>query len=155
MYPTTNSPDFTPKVPSVNWHFWEPCNMRCAFCFAKFQDVKREMNLPKGHLPEEDCLFVVNRLAKAGFEKIKINSVILKNRNDDEILDLVGFASARGMDISFIEEMPLGVIGDHDREEAYYSSDEIRADLEQRYSLLPSDCCSAAARFCLRLRELN
>ena len=74
----------------------------------------------------------------AGFEKIKINSVILKNRNDDEVLDLVGFAAARGMDISFIEEMPLGVIGDHDRAEAYYSSDEIRADLEQRYTLLPT-----------------
>ena len=74
----------------------------------------------------------------AGFEKIKINSVILKNRNDDEIPDLVGFASARDMDISFIEEMPLGVIGDHDREEAYYSSDEIKADLEQRYTLLPT-----------------
>ena len=74
----------------------------------------------------------------AGFEKIKINSVILKNRNDDEIPDLVGFAAGRGMDISFIEEMPLGVIGDHDRAEAYYSSDEIRADLEQRYTLLPT-----------------
>ena len=42
------------------------------------------------------------------------------------------------MDISFIEEMPLGVISDHDRAEAYYSSDEIRADLEQRYTLLPT-----------------
>ena len=70
MYPTTNSPDFTPKVPSVNFHLWEPCNMRCRFCFATFQDVKREMNLPKGHLPEEKCLLVVDRLAEAGFEKI-------------------------------------------------------------------------------------
>ena len=73
-----------------------------------------------------------------GFEKIKINSVILKNRNDDEVLDLVGFASKRGMDISFIEEMPLGVIDEHDRAEAYYSSDAIKADLEQRYTLLPT-----------------
>ena len=73
-----------------------------------------------------------------GFEKIKINSVILKNRNDDEVTDLVEFASTRGMDISFIEEMPLGAIGDHDRAEAYYSSDEIRADLEAYYTLLPT-----------------
>ena len=73
-----------------------------------------------------------------GFEKIKINSVILKNRNDDEVTDLVEFASTRGMDISFIEEMPLGAIGDHDRAEAYYSSDEIRADLEAHYTLLPT-----------------
>ena len=71
-----------------------------------------------------------------GFEKIKINSFILKNRNDDEVSDLVEFASTRGMDISFIEEMPLGVIGEHDRAEAYYSSDEIKADLERSYTLL-------------------
>ncbi len=73
-----------------------------------------------------------------GFEKIKLNAVILKHRNDDEIIDLVRYASDRDMDISFIEEMPLGVIGDHDRAEAYYSSDEIRADLEQAFTLVPT-----------------
>ena len=72
----------------------------------------------------------------AGFEKIKINSVILKNRNHDEVCDLVNFAIDRGMDISFIEEMPLGIINEHDRAEAYYSSDEIKHDLEQRYTLI-------------------
>ena len=61
---------FSQKVPSVNFHLWEPCNMRCKFCFATFQDVKRDMDLPKGHLPEKDCLSVVDRLAEAGFEKI-------------------------------------------------------------------------------------
>jgi cyclic pyranopterin phosphate synthase len=74
----------------------------------------------------------------AGFERVKINSVILKNRNHDEVTDLVRFAAGRGMDISFIEEMPLGVIGDHDRAEAYYSSDEIRRELEKRFALLPT-----------------
>ncbi len=80
----------------------------------------------------------IDAARSAGFEKIKINSVILKNRNDEEIIPLVEFASAGNMDISFIEEMPLGVIGDHDRAEAYYSSDEIRADLSQRYTLIPT-----------------
>jgi cyclic pyranopterin phosphate synthase len=74
----------------------------------------------------------------AGFDNIKLNAVILKHRNDDEVIPLVEFASARGMDISFIEEMPLGTIGDHDRAEAYYSSDEIRAALEQRFTLMPT-----------------
>ena len=74
----------------------------------------------------------------AGFDNVKINAVVLKNRNHDEVIDLVEFASSRGMDISFIEEMPLGVIGDHDRAEAYYSSDQIRADLERRFSLVPT-----------------
>ena len=70
MFSTTNSPNFSSKVPSVNFHLWEPCNMRCRFCFATFQDVKRDMDLPKGHLPEEKCISVVDLLAKAGFEKI-------------------------------------------------------------------------------------
>lgn len=74
----------------------------------------------------------------AGFERVKLNAVILKNRNHDEVCDLVDFAVRRGIDISFIEEMPLGVIGDHDRAEAYYSSDRIRHDLAARYDLIPT-----------------
>lgn len=71
----------------------------------------------------------------AGFQRVKLNAVILKNRNHDEVLDLVKFAHGRGMDITFIEEMPLGVIGEHDRAEAYYSSDEILRDLRQALDL--------------------
>lgn len=66
----TNSSDSSQKVPAVNFHLWEPCNMRCKFCFATFQDVKRDMDLPKGHLPEKDCILVVDWLAETGFEKI-------------------------------------------------------------------------------------
>jgi len=74
----------------------------------------------------------------AGFGRIKLNSVILKHRNHDEVCDLVQFALDQGLDIAFIEEMPLGVIGEHDRADAYYSSDRIRADLGERFELLPS-----------------
>ncbi|MFD1014406.1 viperin family antiviral radical SAM protein [Winogradskyella rapida] len=56
-------------IPSINFHLWEPCNMRCKFCFATFQDVKQTI-LPKGHLPEQDALKVVEQIAAAGFEKI-------------------------------------------------------------------------------------
>ena len=56
-------------IPSVNFHLWEPCNMRCKFCFATFQDVKQSI-LPKGHLPKEEALKVVKQLAAYGFEKI-------------------------------------------------------------------------------------
>ncbi len=56
-------------IPSVNFHLWEPCNMRCNFCFATFQDMKKTI-LPKGHLPKEQSLEVVRLLADAGFEKI-------------------------------------------------------------------------------------
>jgi cyclic pyranopterin phosphate synthase len=74
----------------------------------------------------------------AGFERIKLNAVVLKHRNHDEVRDLVHFALDRGLDISFIEEMPLGVIGDHDRAEAYYPSDAIRRDLAETFELIPT-----------------
>ncbi|MGZ8227065.1 MAG: GTP 3',8-cyclase MoaA, partial [Methylococcaceae bacterium] len=74
----------------------------------------------------------------AGFERIKINAVILKDRNHLEVNDLLQFAVDNGIDISFIEEMPLGVVNQHDRSEAYYSSDKIKADLARNFSLLAS-----------------
>ena len=72
------------------------------------------------------------------FEKVKINTVVLKNRNHDEVADLVAFAVAKRMDISFIEEMRLGAVDGHNRTEDYYSSDEIKRDLERNFALLPS-----------------
>lgn len=86
----------------------------------------------------ENVLAGIDTALATGFQKIKINAVILKNRNHDEVIDLVRYASDRNMDISFIEEMPLGVIGDHDRAEAYYSSDQIREDLEKVFELVPT-----------------
>lgn len=56
-------------IPAVNFHLWEPCNMRCKFCFATFQDVKKSI-LPKGHLPKEQAVKVVQQLADFGFQKI-------------------------------------------------------------------------------------
>jgi len=93
-----------------------------------------------GALPGEldKVLAGISSAQEAGFERIKLNAVILKNRNHEEVTDLVRFAGERGMDITFIEEMPLGVIGDHDRAEAYYSSDKIRADLSRTFTLIPT-----------------
>ena len=75
----------------------------------------------------------------AGFEQIKLNSVILKHRNDDEVPALVEFALNKGLDISFIEEMPLGEIVEHDRKLAFYSSDEVRGEIERHFTLESSD----------------
>ena len=75
---------------------------------------------------------------QTGFKRIKLNTVILKNRNHDEVVDLVRFAISKGLDITFIEEMPLGFNNDHDRAEVYYSSDRIRDDLEQVFTLIPT-----------------
>lgn len=73
-----------------------------------------------------------------GFQRIKINSVILRDRNDDEVLDLVTFARDQGCDISFIEEMPLGVLHEHDREAAFVSSDELLARITEKFEVIAS-----------------
>ena len=74
----------------------------------------------------------------AGFDRIKLNAVVLKHRNHDEVHDLVAFAVDRDFDISFIEEMPLGVVAGHDRAECYFSSDQIREVLASEYELVPT-----------------
>ncbi|MCB9746563.1 MAG: radical SAM protein [Alphaproteobacteria bacterium] len=54
--------------PSVNFHLWQPCNMRCRFCFARFTDVRRDV-LPKGHLPRDEALRLA-RLLGQRFDKV-------------------------------------------------------------------------------------
>jgi cyclic pyranopterin phosphate synthase len=85
------------------------------------------------------------------FEQIKLNAVVLRNHNHDEILDLVNYCIDRGIDISFIEEMPLGENTHHDRATAYYSSDQIRRDLEQHFELLPTTMKTAGPTRYFRL----
>ncbi len=85
-----------------------------------------------------DTLQGIDAALSTGFTRLKINAVILKNRNHDEILDLVGYAVDHNIDISFIEEMPLGAISEHNRAETYFSSDQIFAVIREHYELLPS-----------------
>ena len=74
-----------------------------------------------------------------GFTDIKINCVVLKGRNDDEILDLIEFIRQHHFGISFIEEMPLGEIKEHDRALTFMSSSEIKNIITQQYDLISCD----------------
>ncbi|QUX94902.1 GTP 3',8-cyclase MoaA [Marinomonas sp. CT5] len=80
----------------------------------------------------------IETASKLPFKRLKINSVMLKNHNDDELFDLTQFALDHKMDISFIEEMPLGVITDHNRAATYLSSDDVIDSLGKYYELTPS-----------------
>lgn len=80
----------------------------------------------------------IKAAADAGFRQTKINSVILAGVNQDEVLDLAEFALTSQMDISFIEEMPLGEIDSHDRAESQMQSQWLIDQLSQKYELLPS-----------------
>jgi cyclic pyranopterin phosphate synthase len=72
--------------------------------------------------------------AQAAGLKIKINAVALKGVNDDEFPDLIEWAHGRGMDLTLIEVMPLGEIGEG-RLEQYLPLSMVRARLSERYRL--------------------
>ncbi len=73
----------------------------------------------------------------AGFDGIKLNTVMMRGVNDDEFVDLARFAVDRGIDLSFIEEMPLGTV-DHPRADTYFSSDDALALLRPHFELVSS-----------------
>jgi GTP 3',8-cyclase len=74
----------------------------------------------------------------ARFEGIKLNTVVMKGGNDEEVPALVEFARRKNIDITFIEEMPLGEISEHDRGEALCTSDEVRDIIRQHHELMPT-----------------
>ena len=98
----------------------------------KFKELTRIGNLAS-------VLSGIDAAIEQGFEKIKLNAVILKGRNDQQVLPLVEFAISKAIDISFIEEMPLGSISEHSREETFCSNDALFELISESYSLLPLD----------------
>ncbi len=80
----------------------------------------------------------ISAAKRVGFESIKLNAVILKGQNDHQVTPLMDFVLENELDISFIEEMPLGQISSHDRAETFCSSEEVKEIIKQNYQLIPS-----------------
>ena len=99
---------------------------------AKFSDITRWGDLSK-------VLRGIEAARAAGL-KVKINAVALKNINEDEIPALIEWAHGKGMDLTLIEVMPMGDIGEG-RIEQYVPLSLLRARLASRYTLtdLPDD----------------
>ena len=74
----------------------------------------------------------------------------MKGRNHDEVSALTDFALQRGLDITFIEEMPLGDVG-RERGEAFCSSAEVREMISQHHSLIDSSESSGGPARYLRV----
>ncbi|MEM6423228.1 MAG: GTP 3',8-cyclase MoaA, partial [Pseudomonadota bacterium] len=67
--------------------------------------------------------------------KVKINTVALKGFNEVELFTLSEWCAERGMDLTFIEVMPMGDLGNEDRLDQYWSLEDLRAELATRYTL--------------------
>ncbi len=92
-----------------------------------------------------DVLEGIRSAKQANFERLKLNVVILRGINEDEVVDLTQFAIDQGCDIAFIEEMPLGEIDSHLRTESQLDNISVRQQLEQGFSLEKSNFSDQAA----------
>ncbi|MGR3486081.1 MAG: GTP 3',8-cyclase MoaA [Paracoccaceae bacterium] len=73
--------------------------------------------------------------AQAAGLAVKLNVVALKGFNEDELFDLIDFAHARGMDLTFIEVMPMGDIGDRTRLDQYWPLSDLRGRIAARHAI--------------------
>jgi len=84
--------------------------------------------------------------AKDNGLKIKINTVIIKNKNFDEINNIIEWAHKNDFDISLIETMPMGLT-DQDRIDQYISLVEVEEVIKKKYSLKETNYKTAGPSF--------
>jgi GTP 3',8-cyclase len=73
--------------------------------------------------------------AKAAGMRVKINTVALKGFNEDELFPLLDWCAAEGHDLTFIEVMPMGEMGEEMRLDQYWSLKDVRARLAERFTV--------------------
>lgn len=139
---TTNGSQLTRYAPALRQAGVKRINISLDSLQAeRFREITRTGEL-------QQVIAGIDAACAESFSRLKINSVILKGRNQDEILDLVEFARDRQIDISFIEEMPLGLIDQHDRDIRFCSGQEVKATIAKRYPLSPvSDNTGGPSRY--------
>ncbi len=96
----------------------------------KFREITRWGDLDK-------VLAGIDAALAAGL-RVKINTVALKGFNDTEAESLVRWAHGKGMDITFIEVMPLGEI-EEARVDQYLPISVLRPKLMEKFSFSDSD----------------
>jgi cyclic pyranopterin phosphate synthase len=100
----------------------------------------------------EKVLAGIRAAQEAGL-RVKLNAVALKGVNDDELFRLTEWAAEGGMDLTWIEVMPMGEEGHDDRQDQYWPLTDLRARLAERYTLTPlSERSGGPARY-VRLEE--
>ena len=94
---------------------------------AKFAQITRWGRL-------DQVLDGIQAAKEAGLQ-VKINAVALKGFNEDELFTLTNWCADQGHDLTFIEVMPMGDLGNEDRLDQYWSLKDLRARLADRHPL--------------------
>jgi len=95
---------------------------------AKFKAITRTGEL-------STVLAGIRTAVGVGFDRIRLNAVILQGQNDDEIIALTEYALSLGINIAFIEEMPLGQVNAAGKPLEFVSSDDIHRCLADHFKL--------------------
>lgn len=82
----------------------------------------------------DDVLAAIESATAAGLDPVRINAVIVRGRNEDEIVDLANFARTSGVSMRFIEYMPLDSAHEWDRAQVV-SGREIRDAIDAEFPL--------------------
>ena len=83
----------------------------------RFKEITRDGDL-------ETVINGIDAAISVGMKPIKLNMVVMKGTNDDEIESMIEFAINRGLDLRFIETMPIGLAG-IDAVDRHYSEKDI------------------------------
>ena len=103
-----------------------------------------------GRLPQ--VLKGIDAAQNAGL-RVKLNAVALKGFNENELFTLTEWCAERDMDLTFIEVMPMGDLGNEDRLDQYWSLNDLRAELAQQYTLTDLDHRTGGPARYVRLEE--
>ncbi|MEL7253096.1 MAG: GTP 3',8-cyclase MoaA [Pseudomonadota bacterium] len=95
---------------------------------GKFADITRWGRLPQ-------VIRGIDAAQRAGM-RVKINTVALKGFNEDELFELVAWCESRDMDLTFIEVMPMGDIGNERRLGQYWKLSDLRARLAEQFTVI-------------------
>ncbi|NWG91926.1 MAG: GTP 3',8-cyclase MoaA [Parvularculaceae bacterium] len=93
----------------------------------------------------------IDAALKAGLA-VKINTVALKDRNLDEIPTLIEWAHERGMELTLIEVMPLGEVGE-DRSDQFAPLRDVESALKRRWTLEADDHRTGGPARYVRVKE--
>ena len=99
-------------------------------CQQQFSELSRTGDLKK-------VLAGIDAAVDAGFERIRLNTVLLTGQNETQIEPLLDYALQKGIDIAFIEEMPMGHITQTDRTLSLVPSARVLETIRSRFNLLP------------------
>jgi cyclic pyranopterin phosphate synthase len=96
----------------------------------------------------EHVLDGIDAAIDAGFSPVKINAVVQRGINDDEIVDLATFGRDKGIEVRFIEFMPLDASGTWDNAQVF-SQEEIVAAISKVFplELMPARGAAPADRW--------